>query len=319
MNDKVKLFDQGIIWDEHDKVIDPTWAHIKELSEKVHGGLGILAADFNELVRYGYGDPWHRRNTFKKIVSAATSDEDIEYLAEILSCMLCSPYKTNPDAGWFIYLLRKGPDLDKFDAGRAAKVLNELYTINPYAASILVRTLRDFVENIDERNSPRTQDLILQTGLLNENLVLDTNPARIFVSYAREDNEIMENIFEGLKARYFDVWKDNHSLMVGQNWRVEIMQKLETTDFAVIGVSETSMTKEGFFKLELEWAIERYEKSKDDDIVLLPVRLDDVTSERIPNAINNLHILDVRDGLDATLASIEVAVSKSRKGWKYRR
>ena len=168
-NNKISL-----IWDTDGKFIEQSW---QELSEKIintHDGLGIVADDFIELLRY---QPGHfresnsvRRMAFTKVTLDAVQENDIMLLAKILSIMMLEPLLANLEGGWFIYYLADKSDLYGFDAKRAALVINKLYIFNDRAAVVLLSTLNNFVLNTKNGEVCISEEII-ETGILLKGII----------------------------------------------------------------------------------------------------------------------------------------------------
>ncbi len=213
---KIHEYEKGLVWDENDKFNDQGWRELKEKIKNTHGGIGIIAADFDELLRYGQNSfispPEHRRNHFARIVAHADSDEDIELLSDILAYMLIKPMETNLQAGWFITYLRKGENLEDFDVVRASKVLNFLFNVNNYAAEILMDTIMDF----------NVYSFLEKENLLRRELKQRMIPAVGFFSYSRKDKIIVDKLYLNLLDHGLNVWIDEHELLPGEAWKIKI-------------------------------------------------------------------------------------------------
>ncbi|GAA2388375.1 toll/interleukin-1 receptor domain-containing protein [Dactylosporangium salmoneum] len=305
---KLAGYDKGLVWDADDRIIDQDWSGLRRRIEETHGGVGIVAADFDELLRYGYGQPGHRRKAFTRLVAGATEDDDIELLAEILAVMLIDPWRANLQGGWFIHRLRTGDGLEAFDAGRAARVLNRLYDVNDATASVLVETLRAFVTN-EGGPKRRLLELIRESGQLRREVAMLIEPARVFVSYCREDEADAERIYQALGLQGFRVWKDTHDLLPGENWESKIRRTLSEYEFAVICLSRTAVAKRGFFQVELKVAARMQQERAEDDVYIIPVRVDpELDARALPSALAGLHVADLAadwdDGLEQVVRTI---------------
>ena len=307
-----KKYDKGLVWNEKDEFIDQSWQDLKTKIQNTHGGLGIIAADFDELIRYGYGQGvWKRRNHFTKLVADAKEEDDIELLAEILAIILLRPWKTNPHGGWFIHRLRRGANLEEFDAERAALVLNELYDIHQYAAEVLIRTLTDYIDT--HQNELRLLKLITETGKLRQELVLAMNPSSVFISYAKEDNALAERLYSDLKMRELKVWKDSHELLPGEKWEHKIRKTLKEYEFVILCLSLSSIKKVGFFQEELKIATALQRKRPSSAVYIIPIRFDEFDENELPPEIENLHYIDMFLDWDKGIEIIAKTIYRYRR------
>ncbi|BDA70769.1 hypothetical protein CAL7716_049350 [Calothrix sp. PCC 7716] len=101
-------------------------------------------------------------------------------------------------------------------------------------------------------------------------------PLRIFISYAREDNEFADRLFGELN-RHPDItpWIDTRNLLPGANWKDKILNEIETSDFILLLLSTKSITKDGFFQREMREAIERLSLIAPGNRVLIPIRVEE--------------------------------------------
>lgn len=308
----IDRYDKGLVWDENDHFIDQPWSDLKTKIRETHGGLGIIAADFNELLRYGQGyGVQNRRDHFTKLVLNATQEDDIELLADILSIILRKPWETNLQGGWFIHRLRKTDTAEVFDANRAAQVINALYKIYPYATEVLMFTLRNFVDTYE--NELRLLDLLLKTGQLCKEVVLMINPATVFISYAREDAKTVERLYSALINLNFKVWKDDHELLPGEKWELKIMRALKEYEFVIVCLSEISVSKRGFFQAELKAAAKKQAQRSSSDVYIIPVKLDGISTEKVPEEVEELHYVDLSEDWEKGINDIATTINKYRR------
>lgn len=97
---------------------------------------------------------------------------------------------------------------------------------------------------------------------------------KVFISYAKENIEIAEQIYDRLKAKGFIPWLDKRNLMVGQQWDVEIKKALKESDFIILLLSSISVSKRGYVQREFRLALDYCEEKLDSDIYIIPVKID---------------------------------------------
>ena len=84
----------------------------------------------------------------------------------------------------------------------------------------------------------------------------------VFLSYASQDQELVDDIRQGLVARGFDVWQDKNNLRAGQAWRPEIEGVIRRVRFFVF-VQTAQMDRrdlvaeDGVYHRELALALDR--------------------------------------------------------------
>jgi hypothetical protein len=75
---------------------------------------------------------------------------------------------------------------------------------------------------------------------------------RVFISYAREDSEAANRLYNDLKMRGLDPWLDTQSLLAGQNWKRSIKEALRTSRYFIPLLSSNSVEKIGYVQKELK-------------------------------------------------------------------
>lgn len=97
--------------------------------------------------------------------------------------------------------------------------------------------------------------------------------AKIFLSYAHEDIAMAKRLYQDINRYGLDVWIDCENLLPGQNWKITIEKNIKQSQFYLLLLSSHSMTKRGFIQKEMKIAYEVLENCAEDDIYLIPVRL----------------------------------------------
>ena len=133
-------------------------------------------------------------------------------------------------------------------------------------------------------------------------------PRRIFVSYAREDFDQVEPLYEALKKRGHKPWMDKKDMLAGQQWEARIRSEIEGSDFFIACISKKSITKRGFVQKEIRFALEVLSTIPQEQIYLIPVRLEKC---KIPQQLKayNCVDLDSKGTLDLIFKTLEVEQS----------
>ena len=97
---------------------------------------------------------------------------------------------------------------------------------------------------------------------------------KIFLSYAHEDIGMAKRIYQDLKRYGLDVWFDNESLLPGQDWEKEIEKAIETSKYFLVLLSLKGMSERGYVQKEIRLALNIFDRCPEDDIYLIPIRLD---------------------------------------------
>jgi hypothetical protein len=98
---------------------------------------------------------------------------------------------------------------------------------------------------------------------------------KAFLCYASEDREIVEAIGEALQARGVAIWRDKQDLRSGDNWdRVLVDVIRKRVDYVVVMQSPKMANRvEGYFRKEIEVAVDRFTKFDKNFLFVLPVTL----------------------------------------------
>ncbi len=98
---------------------------------------------------------------------------------------------------------------------------------------------------------------------------------RIFISYATEDFEAANKLYDRLAADGFSPWMDRRDLIAGQKWRIEIPEVIRRSAYVIVLLSSRSLTKRGYVQKELKLALDAYDEFPTGEIFLIPVKLED--------------------------------------------
>jgi formylglycine-generating enzyme required for sulfatase activity len=116
--------------------------------------------------------------------------------------------------------------------------------------------------------------------------------ARIFISYAREDEQAVRRLHRKLIDAGFEPWLDKVDLLPGEQWQPAIEKALREADFLIICLSNTSVQKRGFVQREFKTALDLWQDKLSHDIYLIPVRLEHCEP---PGELSKFQWLDLFD------------------------
>ena len=110
-------------------------------------------------------------------------------------------------------------------------------------------------------------------------------PGAVFLSYASEDVIAARNLKDALTKAGLDVWFDKKRLTPGTAWDAEIQRNIRRCSFFIPLISRNAQARrEGYFRKEWRWAIDRSEGMDESLKFLYPVIIDDTPemAESIP-------------------------------------
>jgi hypothetical protein len=128
---------------------------------------------------------------------------------------------------------------------------------------------------------------------------------RVFISYAREDTEVANRLYNDLKMAGLEPWLDTQSLLAGQNWKVAIKDAIKNSRYFIPLLSSNSVEKVGYVQKELKEALEVLDEFPKSKIYVIPVRINEcaVNDEKL----GELHIVDLflnwQEGIERILRS----------------
>ncbi|NOT06489.1 MAG: toll/interleukin-1 receptor domain-containing protein [Anaerolineales bacterium] len=125
----------------------------------------------------------------------------------------------------------------------------------------------------------------------------------IFISYAKEDRDLANKIYDELSNNGVSLWFDAINLLPGQNWKTAIPVAIKESSYFLLLFSSHSVSKVGYVQKEQKFALEILDEFPTNEIFIIPARLDDCqpTDERL----KDIHWVDLyptfEDGIDRIL------------------
>ena len=117
-----------------------------------------------------------------------------------------------------------------------------------------------------------------------------SNPT-VFISYAREDVEKAQCLYEQLTEAGIEVWFDKEALFPGQEWKTTIQKAIERCDFFIALLSKSYVSKIGFVQNEIRYALDLLDLRPPERVFIIPARLDE--SETSYPKLGALHRVDL--------------------------
>lgn len=135
---------------------------------------------------------------------------------------------------------------------------------------------------------------------------------QIFISYAREDAPQIAILYECLVQAGFDPWLDTQRIKGGQKWEPAIKKALKESDFVLVCLSSFSINKRGFLQREIKQALEQAEEKLEEDVYLIPARLDNC---EVPETLKHIQWINLFDkyGWENLLSAFEYGLKQLKK------
>ena len=130
--------------------------------------------------------------------------------------------------------------------------------------------------------------------------------ARVFISYSRKNQSVAKKIYDDLRSQGLRPWRDEEDLLPGQNWELEIKRAMKKSDFILLLLSRQANTSKGYFQKEIRIAHDLSQCVSQDEILLIPVRVNDCG---VPPTLKHIHFADLfpsyKNGLTKVLRAIQ--------------
>ncbi|KPA09029.1 Toll-Interleukin receptor domain protein [Candidatus Magnetomorum sp. HK-1] len=97
---------------------------------------------------------------------------------------------------------------------------------------------------------------------------------RIFISYARNDFEIAKKLYDDLKDYGFHPWLDKEELLVGQNWKLAVLEAIRKSEYFLALISSKSVNQKGYIHTEMKMALDILDELHSYNIFIIPVYLE---------------------------------------------
>jgi hypothetical protein len=135
------------------------------------------------------------------------------------------------------------------------------------------------------------------------------NTAQIFLSYAREDEERVEQLYQKLSDAGFKPWMAKKDLVGGERWKSRISQAIRRSDLFLACLSANSVDKRGFVQREIKDALDIWREKLESDIYLIPVRLEDC---EVLESLRDFHWVNLfeEDGLTRLVEAIQAGMKR---------
>ncbi len=133
--------------------------------------------------------------------------------------------------------------------------------------------------------------------------------AQIFLSYAREDEEEVERLYQKLSEAGFKPWVDTKDILPGEIWQTSIQKAIRRSDFFLVCLSAKS-AKRGWIQREIKQALNIWQEKLDSDIYLIPVRLEDCPA---PERLSKFQWVDLFEKDDWTRLVKAIQVGMERR------
>ena len=134
------------------------------------------------------------------------------------------------------------------------------------------------------------------------------NEYDVFISYATKDRERVSELKTKLEGAGIKTWTDQE-IIPGQSWAEEIRKAIETSRYALILVSESSLKSEGA-NFETGVALSRVRGGK--EIQILPVVDPGIELSRLPFGLKDYQSVNAQD-VDKLVSQLQTFFSQDKE------
>lgn len=140
-----------------------------------------------------------------------------------------------------------------------------------------------------------------------------SSPLRVFLCHASEDKSTVRNLYYRLRAEGLDPWLDEINLLPGQKWRREIPKAVRSADIVLVCLSNNSITKAGYVRDEITYALGIADKQPEDTIFIIPLKLEKC---EVPERLRDLQWVNLFEdtGYDRLIDALQVRAQSLKKG-----
>jgi len=198
--------------------------------------------------------------------------------------------------------------------------LDELSGVNTENNKPLPNWFKIQIQNIEKLGHvkvtyslPDNDDKIFDLGFIKIEEGIITIPITfVFLSYAKEDKEIVKFTMETLHNYGVVTWFDEKDLLPGDNWQLKIEESIEKADYVFIFFSSNSLNRQGYKNKEIRFALEQKMLKPFDSRYIIPILIDDV---KPPRELNDIHWIKIKE--ENWISKILTSIGKdpNKKYW----
>lgn len=118
----------------------------------------------------------------------------------------------------------------------------------------------------------------------------EVKQTRIFLSYARKDIGLVNDLYNRLQQAGFSPWQDSKDIYPGEVWKDALIRAIHEAPFFLACLSNNSVNKRGVIQEEIKEALQMWRQKLDDDIYFIPVRLEEC---QVPEALAKFQWVDL--------------------------
>ena len=124
--------------------------------------------------------------------------------------------------------------------------------------------------------------------------------AKVFIAHASENKAIAQDIFYALSKKGLEVYLDENSLKVGEQFHTKLRDLILSSDYFVFLISQHSVSEGSYCLTELKFAEEKWAKEEKG---FIPVMVEDTDEQILPALLRQSNYLRPRGNITAEVTS----------------
>lgn len=124
--------------------------------------------------------------------------------------------------------------------------------------------------------------------------------AKVFIAHASENKAIAQDIFYALSKKGLEVYLDENSLKVGEQFHTKLRDLILSSDYFVFLISQHSVSEGSYCLTELKFAEEKWTKEEKG---FIPVMVEDTDEQILPALLRQSNYLRPRGNITAEVTS----------------
>jgi RNA-directed DNA polymerase len=159
----------------------------------------------------------------------------------------------------------------------------------------VVRGKIEYIGMVRGKHDPIYRRFMLQLVKLDPSIKFEDlthmteKTAKIFISYARLDEEKAREIYNRLEGSGYEPWLDQESIVGGEDWERAINKAIKDCDIFLAILSKNSVNRRGVLQKELKQALDKLSEKLDEDIFIIPLRIEEC---EIPERLEAIQWID---------------------------
>jgi hypothetical protein len=133
--------------------------------------------------------------------------------------------------------------------------------------------------------------------------------AQVFISYERSDEDVAKRLYGALPRERFDTWLDSQFLQGGEEWNLDLEQKIQSSDYFLVLNSINLVKKRiGYVNKEVKLALDLQKYRQHGTKFIIPLQVGGTSAEDGLAELQTFHQLPLRPEPDSFAEDIALIV-----------